>query len=938
MLSFNKTKNTFIILLLLLFFISSNLYAEEIIETNLDNELEIEVEVEVEDNIIEIVDGYEFAVENEYLKLYVNHDTAEVAVQDKSTGEIWYTNPPDRDEMETQARGSGLDAMSSQLSFDFFIQADRQRSMNSYNDSVSRGQFQIDVNDNGLRVDYQFGREWEDEDYIPTIISQEIFENELAVHLSDSDANFLRNQYNLIELVEMDEDYQRLDIHGVDKDALFGDYTIAILDENMSDRNRRRLIQGILGEIQESMDYARLSNVTTEDLEYYFDNPTYVQKSQIMPWDRERMIDVVQKSGFTPDRIQDEHLKYNYPIPYPSLRLFEIALEYELDARDLLVRVPADSIVYPHDVFDQVEGRRVTLPLTSLRVLPYFDAANREQDGYIFVPDGSGALIHLNNGKTNLSPYQRRVYGRDFTRTDVAEYAPYLDEDIYMPVFGINHGERGFLAIIEEADGLAQINALVSGMRDSYNRAFANFDLIAQTRERMTGVYEVQTLAINMYQERIASTDIQIRYKLLQDEESDYSSMARTYQEYLVEKHDLNRIAKENEDIPFFLELIGGVDRILPVMGVQTRVVEPLTTYNQANDIVSEFKEKGLENLVLKYSGWSRGGYKHYYPAAARLERKLGSSSDFENLRDMLFENNMAFYPDISFLNVYETRLFDGYSPRRDNARLLNRRQAFIYDEFNISTFRAEEDKTKDILSPRALDSLVSSFLDSYSRYDIDALSLRYIGDHLHADYRIGRDRLVDREESKNLVIEQLASINNDGAMSLLINGGNAYTLPFADYVLNMPVYSDAHLLLDEAIPFYQMVLHGYFQYSGNPINLADRLNTYPLKLLEIGALPYYKLSHQESNILKQSDYENLYSIHYLDYIDEAVAYYHEVNEVLREVQGMRIFSHERLMDRVYKTSYENGISILVNYNQEDVDYNGIIIPAVSYEVIRGEM
>ncbi|MFW6287950.1 MAG: DUF5696 domain-containing protein, partial [bacterium] len=521
---------------------------------------------------------------------------------------------------------------------------------------------------------------------------------------------------------------------------------------------------------------------------------------------------------------------------------------------------------------------------------------------------------------------------RDFSRREIPEYKTYLNEDIYMPVFGINQGERGFLAIIEEGDAIADINALVAGMRDSYNRAYSSFSLIPHVRERITSVHELRNLAINMYQDRKYNGDIKIRYKLLQDEKTDYSSMANVYQEHLVNKHDLSKI-NDDQEIPFFLELIGGVDRTVPVMGVQRRVVEPLTTYDQASKIVSEFRNNDINNIVLKYSGWSEGGYKHYYPSKAKLEGKLGNREDFEELRNSLLENNVSFIPDISFMNVYRTKFFDGYSARNDNARALNRNQAFIFDQHNLATFRAEEEERKYILSPNSLEKLVESFMDKYSDYDVPAISLRYMGEMLNSDYRIGKNTLVDREEAKNIIVDQLAELQEE--LDILINGGNAYTLASADYLLNMPVYSDSNVIIDEAIPFYQMVIHGYVQYSGNPINLSERPDTYPLKLMEIGANPYYQLSYEDSTILKQSDYEDLFSIYYQDYIDEAVSYYKDANDVLREVQSLNISKHEKLRDGVYKTTYENGSEIIVNYNQDDVTINEVTINAESYKYLR---
>ncbi|MBQ7138569.1 MAG: hypothetical protein IJO39_06225, partial [Clostridia bacterium] len=44
--------------------------------------------------------------------------------------------------------------------------------------------------------------------------------------------------------------------------------------------------------------------------------------------------------------------------------------------------------------------------LSSVRLLPYFGCAAESDAGYVFVPDGQGALMHVNNGKGNMQEYR----------------------------------------------------------------------------------------------------------------------------------------------------------------------------------------------------------------------------------------------------------------------------------------------------------------------------------------------------------------------------------------------------------------------------------------------------------------------------------------------------------------------------------------------------
>ena len=42
-----------------------------------------------------------------------------------------------------------------------------------------------------------------------------------------------------------------------------------------------------------------------------------------------------------------------------------------------------------------------------------------------------------------------------------------------------------------------------------------------------------------------------------------------------------------------------------------------------------------------------------------------------------------------------------------------------------------------------------------------------------------------------------------------MVDRGNAYALPYADAIVNLPTSSSGYSLVNASIPFYQMVIHG---------------------------------------------------------------------------------------------------------------------------------
>jgi hypothetical protein len=86
---------------------------------------------------------------------------------------------------------------------------------------------------------------------------------------------------------------------------------------------------------------------------------------------------------------------------------------------------------------------------------------------------------------------------------------------------------------------------------------------------------------------------------------------------------------------------------------------------------------------------------------------------------------------------------------------------------------------------------------------------------------------------------------------------------------------------------------------------------------------------------VKNTDFNDLYSIYYQDLEEDILALYEEVGEVFERIWGQRIVDHKTLALDVYQTVYEDGTTIFVNYTQEDFvdESSGITIPAEGYVV-----
>lgn len=878
--------------------------------------------------------GFEPVAENEFLVLYLNEDSVELAVLDKASGYIWYTNPPERARKETVARGANKDRLNAQIVITY-NSTNQQNLMDSYNDSVKYGQYQVVPIENGVRIDYELGQAWQLTDYLPTVISVERFNELLTLIPNEKDRQFLRGLYAEFSLEEGYDPGEDYSIHGVDMEALLGEYGLKVEEPRFRTSDKRRLLQEYLVLIRDTNHYDGLGDVEAEDIEPLYGRPTLMLKWNNMQWDIDAAAELLRDVGYTPEQVVIDHEMYKINPPFPDLRRFQVSVEYYLDGENFVVRIPTERVVFPERVYDPKLDREVSYPLTAIQVLPYFGAADVDAEGYLLVPGGSGALIYLNNGKTQALPYNRPVYGPDFAVGPQSEYSPHLKEQIYLPVFGLKQGEHAFFAIVEEGDALTRIEAAVSGMRDSFNRVWSSFDVRPNARVSLDAEGELihlRRLFIYMYQARTAQTDFTVRYSFLNGDEASYAGMAQLYQDYLVSRFGLRPL--ENRGFPLVLDIVGSYDVVKPVYGIPKNVVEPFTTYSQAEAIIDDLYEQGIDVLEVRYLGWLAGGINHKLPTGVRLERVVGSKDDLQNLAGHLSTLGGRLYPSFDLGLVHRNGFFDRFVAFLDASRFLNRQSAYL-NVHNIATYQSITEQRRPLVSPAKYDSIVDRFLADYTKLGVAGIALGDLGKLLYSDFRTDPDRVVDRQAARDVVVQQLEKFSAAG-LDLMLEGSNAYLLPYSDVVVMAPSYSRGFELIDVSVPFYQMVVSGYVAYAGEPYNLADRSGRYYLlKMLENGSLPYFAVSWETSSVVKHTDFDHFYSTYYSDVSQDIITLYEEAAGVLRDIWHLPIVNHDVLGPDVFVTEYADGTKIYVNYTAEAVFADGVLIPGEDYVVIK---
>ena len=183
------------------------------------------------------------------------------------------------------------------------------------------------------------------------------------------------------------------------------------------------------------------------------------------------------------------------------------------------------------------------------------------------------------------------------------------------------------------------------------------------------------------------------------------------------------------------------------------------------------------------------------------------------------------------------------------------------------------------------------------------------------------------------MVLAQLDLMESTGK-KLMINEANAYSFGYAGDILNVPLGDNSYAIVDENIPFYQMILHGCVNYSTDLLNYDDSedMTLTVLQMIETGSAPHYVFTEQPSSRMKNTGMNQFYATTYDVWKGEAIDVYNKVNDALQYVNGAEIVNHEINGD-VRKITYSNGVSIYINYDDETRSLDGVTIPAMSYEM-----
>lgn len=597
---------------------------------------------------------------------------------------------------------------------------------------------------------------------------------------------------------------------------------------------------------------------------------------------------------------------------------FEIPLEYRLKGDGIEVSIPVKGIKEYGNGY-----------VYRIQLLRYMGAADNTEEGYMVVPNGSGSLIYFNNGKLSAASYSQYVYDLDplaatYTTTENVRAAR-------LPLYGICRQDRSLLVTVEDGASISLITAGISGIYTDYNYAYPTFILRNADNLRNFGD---STSDIYVMEPETYDVNLTVRYTFLTEEDKGYDGLAGYYRERLIAEGALEKNQAEG-DIPFYYDVISGVKEYDHFLGVQYLHTFSMTTFAEAGEMSDALAAEGISNQVMNLQGWFNGGYYHDAPDHIRVLAKLGGKSGLQKLNQKLAENGGVLYADVAIQQV--TFADDSFNYEAESSRYYGAGYAAVLGQVNPTTLRNTSgmnymETRYNLLSPKFLSRYAGKLAKKIEKYDLYGISLRDLGSDLYSDKR--RTEEIDRETALDVVLAQFELLEGTGK-KLMTNMANAYSFAYSTDILNAPTQDNDFAIIDAQIPLYEMILHGCISYSSELINYVDEEDLTPtiLNLIEAGASPHFQFTWEESSKMKDTGLNRFYATTFANWKDEAVTVYNQVNGALKYVNGALMTGHEILDNGVRKVSYDNGVVIYINYENESREADGLQIPAAGYRL-----
>ena len=596
-----------------------------------------------------------------------------------------------------------------------------------------------------------------------------------------------------------------------------------------------------------------------------------------------------------------------------------VTLIYSFPEKEADFEIPVKITLFKDRVSAEILTDKIkengSTQIVSISLMPFFGAGSETDEGYIFIPDGSGAIINFNNNKGNYYQYNEAVYGRDSALS--LAYEKTVTEKIHLPVFGIKKNKKSFLAVIEKGQYDANIAANVAGSIESpyFNQVFSQFYYRKSDTIVMAEASFSARTVITVSKTKNNKTNYCVSYYLLNG--GGYAEMARKYSEIL------NIKSKDTYKSPgVSLELIGGVQKKASFLGIPYNKYIPLTTFSQAQSILESLREDGVKDIAVSYKGWMKNGVYHSFDFSMKPDSRLGGQKGYSAFEAYCNENNISLYADLEFQKIYQNS--GGVNKRFDAVKSLGSIPMMFYP-LNLTTSRKNTSSSLSwsLIKSEKLQKITKNYQKNAGK--IGNISAGDLGNLVYSDF--AKDDARFRSDAINSIKKTFEAMDEK---SVAVNGANDYVMVYADQVFNAPVGSSSFNVCDYEIPFYQMAIGANLNISTPAINLQGDANIAFLKAMQTGCSLGYTLMFEENSKIKNTVLSDVYGANHKSWEKIISSQY----KAISQIKNREIIDFVHFENGITKTVYGDGLTVYINLSNREAAAENVTVKAWDYKVV----
>ena len=355
-------------------------------------------------------------------------------------------------------------------------------------------------------------------------------------------------------------------------------------------------------------------------------------------------------------------------------------------------------------------------------------------------------------------------------------------------------------------------------------------------------------------------------------------------------------------------------------------------TFARVRDIADAFKAHGVEGIELQLVGWNIGGHDGRFPQLLPVDERLGGEEELK--KTIAYVKSLGYHISLHTNTIDEYEIADTFT--WDD--IVVTREGKYYQcghysgglAYHVCLEKQLKNAKRDLPDVEKFKPNGLHFTDVISIVVPDTCCSKN-----HSCYTAQGIRLA--QENIHYTSELFGGFSSEGCMDFTLK-----ELDYGLYVSFGNAFGKTDIpMLSHSVPFFEMAYHGILLY--NPI--SPTIN-YPIKtkkdkltfVMRGGRPSFYFWSKFRTggqvNWMGTDDFVASDNAS-LDYAAKLIAEEAKWYQDMCDMQFVYMKNYEYLEDGIEVATYCDGTKIVGNFTEEEHAYEGIMIPAYEYRIIK---